>query len=189
MALPYPYIKTYKEYPVVSPILAGRTVWHPIKDAGGNKDVTWLDLIAPDESFVFRIAHFYAHELGQQDRIFPEGIPERWESARGHLIYKGSPLGPAGDSGLSVAAPGCSARHIHAVLLLRPGTYDDVLKEKWGEWWNSNEIKAWCAKWPGLKASLEGGGWSLANTHVAMRNDPYIGGLWYSVDWLDLLFS
>lgn len=193
LRLEWPKNQDPLRHKVVAPMNVTKTVWHRVETnpLSANRNVTWLDMINSDDTLRFRYAHLYPGEMDERawDKVFPEGVPMPAEQAVGGGLRRGDPIGPAGDAGLSLAAPegqkpppGASARHLHLVLLLGPGVYDDVLEEMWGESWMLDSIPSWCATRPKFFDRLKANGWIWANDKVAARKDPLTGRLFYAVD-------
>lgn len=181
-ALAWPRNQEPAKWPVVSPMNVYQAKWYTPATEGAMKDVTILDLANSDDSLRWRFMHFIKDEIDLN----------AWAAIQsGRKLRQGATIGPAGDAGLSLAAPegqkpppGASARHLHAALMLRPGDYDDVLEEAFGEQWMIHEAATW-----GIDDYLNRQGYTMANRYVAKRVDPFTRSPTYVVNWRRLLFG
>jgi len=182
LALPWPRNQTPEKFPVVAPMNVYQAKFYPIPASGPTKGLSVMDLSNSDDSLRWRFMHILKDEIALN----------AWAAIQsGRKLRQGAAIGPAGDAGLSLAAPegqtpppGSSARHLHAALLLRPGCYDDVLEEAFGERWMIDESASW-----GIDDALKRNGWTLGNRWAAQRLDPFTHEVFFAVNWRKLLFG
>lgn len=183
--LEWPKNQSPGKYYVRAPMNSVRTEWWPAATSGANKDVTIFDLVNSDGSVRFRMMHLHPEEFtGHAARLAfprePGNVPTPGKRIIGGGFERGQDIAPAGQAGLSLAAPagqkpgpGANARHLHLAVLLAQGAYDDVLKEAFGERWDEDLMAIWGQAHPGLADKMRAQGYSWANHHAALRLDPY----------------
>lgn len=134
-------------------------------DAQGN---SVLRLFAAGGALELRLLHFLPGELSGE-------IQAACHIKRGRPLPAGTPIGPAGNAGLSVSVTGGDGRHVHYSLLLSPGAYDAELS-RLAPGWSSDASPAWRAQYgEAFDKEKRTRGIRWINGLALIKHDPWTG--------------
>jgi hypothetical protein len=164
---------------------AGRPRIHPAIDRAGRGTVyvpvnalscQWIDADSEGCSVLrlffpggeLRLLHFNRDEL--DSGILASCLANA-------SISKDSPIGSAGNTGISVSKRGGDGRHVHLSLIVEPGRYDDQLHRVIGDGWNNDRSSDWRARYgkPFIDECQKRSIFWM-NQHIIARYDPYYSG-------------
>jgi hypothetical protein len=142
-----------------------------------------LRAFADDGALELRLLHFNKEELS------PGILPA---AAAGAGLPKGQPIGPTGNTGLSIArvrpdGTKGDGRHVHYQLMLKPGHYEAELDELCPGWQNDDKQELSRALGEAFVTECAARKVAWINTKALCRSDPWTGRLRIIIDTAEIL--